>query len=675
MNRSASLLFAFGVLVAHALVLFQDALGHLARPTDEVHVAFHMARNLVREHSAAFNLGQPLLESYPSHAWVLLAALAERLYIGPNLLAQGTGLVSTLALVWVVSRFSPARLAGVMAPFLVVVSGSVATAALSGTEWPTFALLCAASLLMLEEGRPRALAACASLAILVRPEGILLVAALGALALASRSRHRSADEPRPGQARVKAFAFAVPFVVWLAIGGLRVAFTGHFLPPVIADAIDPDPRKWAAGSQQLIDFFARSGAMLLVVVPVAFGLVGRLSPRGRRALVVGLAWCLYVAWQGGNGLPMWQALVPAIPFLAVAIQEALTDLVDVDSGLVQRAAWTLFLLGLGASLLVSRRPSDIGPFPLESLQKAWMDAPEVERLFGNQAGRPGLAQRLAEDERRRCAAIFVRENLETNAVVATLWPGAVAYLSGRTIVDLTGRATPHVGQRLHGDFGPALVDLIQALGSEPDFLLPPIALDRIDGEVEEIARLWLDRYDLYGADDPRRVARLVEILGHYELVAVPIPVHSSLPNTASPEPYGILRHDRFGPQTELQINVRDGQLVVSARHTGHRQIVDLVVERVAADGSVMHLLPNGSFIDQGPAHARSHLLLHASGRRWIRLIEAPFPAWPPLDQLRARLVAPGATALAEGDEGHTARVEALWPRAGSDWPRGGDDDE
>lgn len=672
MNRSASLLFAFGVLVAHALVLFQDALGHLARPSDEVHVAFHMARNLVRDHSAAFNLGQPLLESYPSHAWVLLASLAERLYIGPNLLAQEAGLVSTLALVWVVSRFSPARLAGVMAPFLVVVSGSVATAALSGSEWPTFALLCAASLLMLEEGRPRALAACASLAILVRPEGILLVAALGALALASRSRRRGADEPRPGQARVKAIAFVVPFCVWLAIGGLRVALTDDFLAPVLADAFTPDARGWAAGSQQVLDFFTRSGAMILIVVPIAFGAVGRLSPRGRRALVVGLAWCLYVAWQGGNGLPMWQALVPAIPFLAVAIQEALTDLVDVDNRMVQRAAWMLFLLGLGASLLVSRRPSDIGPLPLESLQKAWMDAPEVERLFGNQAGRLGLAQRLAEDERRRCAAIFVRENLETNAVVATLWPGAVGYLSGRTIVDLTGRATPHEGERLHGDFGPALVDLVTALKSEPDFLLPPIALERIDGEVEEIARLWLDRYDLFGADDPQRVARLVEILGHYELVAVPIPVHSSMPGTASPEPYGLLRHERSGPQTELKINVRDGMLVVSARHTGHRQIVDLVVERVAADGTVMHLLPHGSFVAEGPAHARSHLLLHASGQRWIRLIEAPFPALPPLDSLRARLVAPGANPLPEGSEAHSARVESVWPRTGPGPPRGGD---
>lgn len=659
MNRSASLLFAFGVLLAHALVLCQDQLGHIARPPDGVNVAFRMARNLVRTDSAAFDATGPLLESYPSHLWIALSALADRFYLGPNQAAQGMSLLSALGIVLVVSRFSPARLAGVMAPLFVVVSGSVAAAALSGTEWTTFALLCVTGLLMLEEGRPRALTIVACLAVFARPEGILLVIALGALALASRARRRGVDEPVPGQASVGPLPFAIGFGVWLAVGFVRISMTGSFFAPVMLDALLPDATRFANGSYYLLDYFARSGAMLLTIVPAGFALVGGLSPRGRRALVLGLAWCLWVAWQGGDTAAMWQAMVPAVPFLAVAIQEALTELMDTEHPVVLRTAWALFLVGLAATLLVSRRPTDIGPLPFESLQRAWMHAPAMEARFDLRSGRMGLVQQIADDERRRCAAIFVRDNLETDATVGTLWPGAVGYLSGRRVEDLRGRATLGGRARLRGDFGSHRVDLVRTLSIRPDFVLPPEEVD--DLIPQEVATRWLERFDRVGATS-ERVAALARVLERYELVTVPIPRHSAKPETTSTMPYGLLRHERLGSPTDLRMRVSNGQMLVEARHAGHRQIVDLLIETIDEAGERRFVHPAGNLVADVPAHARSGLLLHNSGNRWIRLCSVPFEAIGRRTQVRAALVAPestpgSGTRFAE----RSARVEAHWP--------------
>lgn len=660
MNRSASLLFAFGVLLAHALVLCQDALGHLARPPDEVHVAFRMARNLVRSGSAAFNAGEPLLESYPSHLWIALSALADRIYLGPNHMAQGASMLAALGTVLVVSRFSPARLAGVMAPMFVVVSGSFAAAALSGTEWTTFALVCALGLLMLEEGRPRMLALVASLAVVVRPEGVLLVLALAALSLASRSRRRGADEPVPGQASVGLAPFAFALAVWIAIGVARTTLTGSFFAPVLLDAFAVDASRFATGTRYVGDFFLRSGAMTLAVVPLAFALFGGLTPRGRRALALGVAWCLWVAWQGGDTLAMWQAMVPAVPFLAVAIQEALTQFMDTERPVVLRVAWTLFLVGLGASVLASRRPADLGPLPTETLQREWMRTPVTEAIFGVRSGRMGLVQRVADDERRRCAAIFVRENLDADATVGTLWPGAVGYLSGRPVVDLRGRATAGPDGRVRGDFGPRALDLVAAFeADEPDFLLPPLPVE--DLRPREVAARWLEVYDRFGAD-PERVTALAAVLERYELVSVPIPVHSSTPGATSPEPYGLLRHQRLGSPTELRMRGLTDRVVVEVRHAGHQQVVDLSVAAVDADGGLTFARPSGLFDAQRPGHVRSNLLLHNSGRRWIRLCELPLDRVPDVERLRASLVAPGSVASAAGESRDTggSRVEVLW---------------
>ena len=657
MNRSTSLVIAIGVLVAHALVLYQDELGRVAHPFDEAHVAFHMARNFVRTGSAAFEPGGPLAESHPSFLWTLLAAVAERLYRGPNFWAQGAALLSAIGLVFVVSRFSPDRLAGVMAPLFVVVSGSVAASIGGGTEWATFAVLSTAALLFLEEARPRLVAATTAAAVLVRPEGVLLVLALGALALASRSRRRAADEPRPGQARVGLLAFAVPLAVWLATCLVRLAATGEFLPPVLLDALEPNVQRLKEGALYIADFGLRSGAMTLTAVPIAFFVIGRLSPRGRRALVMGLAWSLFVGWQGGQRLPFWQAMVPAVGFLAVAIQEAVTDLVDDKRMWVQRAAWGAFLVGLVASTLVSRRPADVGPLPLERMQRAWLSEERIERIFGHTPGRMGLVQRLADQERRRCAAIFVRDNLEPGARVATFWPGATAYISHEHVVDLSGRATIGPRGRIVSDYGSLRVDVVDALASEPDFILPPIELVESEVSPERLARGWLRRYDALG-EKQTRVTALAELLGRYELVAVPIPADSRAPQTPSRVPYTLLRHERLGTPTQLRVEVADGRVLVHAQHSGHQQVIDLVLERTNTDGVVTHMRPSGAFVADARVHARSHLLLHASGRRWIRLIDVPLGELESLSTLRAALVPPASF---ESAGGRVARVEARWP--------------
>jgi hypothetical protein len=291
------------------------------------------------------------------------------------------------------------------------------------------------------------------------------------------------------------------------------------------------------------------------------------------------------------------------------------------------------------------------------MQRAWLSEERIERIFGHTPGRMGLVQRLADQERRRCAAIFVRDNLEPGARVATFWPGATAYISHEHVVDLSGRATIGPRGRIVSDYGSLRVDVVDALASEPDFILPPIELVESEVSPERLARGWLRRYDALG-EKQTRVTALAELLGRYELVAVPIPADSRAPQTPSRVPYTLLRHERLGTPTQLRVEVADGRVLVHAQHSGHQQVIDLVLERTNTDGTVMHMRPSGAFVADARVHARSHLLLHASGRRWIRLIDVPLGELESLSTLRAALVPPASF---ESAGGRVARVEARWP--------------
>src|SRR5688572_910061 len=152
MNRTIALLLASAVLLAHMLAIHKDAADALAPPYEMAHVAFREAQGLAQHGTPSWDPTAGGASTYPSLLWVALAAIPERLGRDTWAWMQTLSALCALATVWVLARFSPVRLAGVIAPLLFVASGAIASAAGSGTEMTLAALLVASAYLAYERG-------------------------------------------------------------------------------------------------------------------------------------------------------------------------------------------------------------------------------------------------------------------------------------------------------------------------------------------------------------------------------------------------------------------------------------------------------------------------------------------------------------------------------------------
>ena len=102
---------------------------------------------------------------------------------------------------------------------------------------------------------------------------------------------------------------------------------------------------------------------------------------GRRALVLFLAWAVVVALSGGDELPFWNALAPALPLAFIAIQSAITNWMDARP---RHAPVAIALLGITVpmSFLASKLPGDLGPIPMKRFLDNWMAPSETaERSY------------------------------------------------------------------------------------------------------------------------------------------------------------------------------------------------------------------------------------------------------------------------------------------------------
>jgi hypothetical protein len=654
MKRSTVLLLALVALLAQILTIHQDSSGQLGPPADRVHTAFRLGRALVREGLLSFRAGGQPAESYPSWAWVGYSALIERLGLAPTLAAQVLAIGCALLAMLVLSRFSPDRLAGVIAPLLLAVCGPLAAAAGGGTEFALEALLAVSALLAFEAGSRRGLALLLCFGLLVRPEGALMVLMLGAMSLSSRFKRRAPGEPLPPQARLGLWPFALPAALWALQALLRQSWYGALLSPTQALLVDPAWERTGLGLRYLAEGLIGSGGLALGAVALLALLLGRQTPRGRRALALGLGWCALVVLEGGDDLPFWTALAPAAPLLFVAVQEALIRAIDSQASWPRRAAWGLFFAGLGASLLASKLPADLGPLPLERLQRAWFygQPPDPYPLASGPA-RLGLGARINFDERLRAIGVFLRDEVEPSRTILTPWPGAIGYLTRGRAIDLLGRAQPIAGgSRTLSWSGRQRVDLLAALAAEPDYILPVVAGGERPPLMREVLLEWNEHFDLEPASK-ERFERLAAVLRNYEVISVRVPKHSREPRLPSSQPATLLRHRRLGESPELELQASAGRVAVQVKHGGHGQMIDLEISARDRSGQRYNLTPTGDFSTSANVHARTGLWLPNTGNRAIRLFDAHWPKDLDLVEFSAVLRNPGSQ-----DEASFSQVSA-----------------
>jgi hypothetical protein len=633
MNRTIALLLASAVLLAHMLAIHKDAADALAPPYEVAHVAFREAHDLAQHGVPCWDPTVGGASTYPSLLWVALAAIPERFQLDTGAWMQVLSALCALLTVWVLARFSPVRLAGVIAPLLFVASGAIASAAGSGTEMTLAALLVSAAYLSYERSKPRAFAVLASLACLTRPEVAPLWAALLAIELARRARRSSSVT-----GRIPLAAFWWPAGTVLAAALLRLACGGGFLSPWGSALLDPSTWQPLVALRYLRDFFVSSGPGLLAVFPLWYLARGALTGVGRRALALSVAWCA-LSTLGGAGpqsLPFSQFMVPILALLLVALQEAMTVALDSRRRGLPQLTWALFLIGLVVSALASKFPGDLGPLPLDRWQIAWMKARSPRRLGQSaQLGRDGLQDEIQRTSRLRGVGAFLRDKIDPELRVLSPWPGALGYLSGLRVLDALGRVTPpssDMRARPWGDLSRS--DLVAALEQRPDYILPTLARGVEGTTLESLAEQWSDELD-QEPRDPTRRARVRELLTGYELITVP--------SAKGPgDSYCLMRSKALGLSPVLSIGFADGALSVEVRHAAHEQLVDLLIELEDERGGRWSMRPSGELAEGADVRARRAILLFPTGERAIELVRARLPQVPQAVRARALLLNPGS---------------------------------
>lgn len=637
MNRTIALFLALAILTAHALAIYQAGNGDIAPPYEYAHVAYRVGRNLAQTGRLVWDSSLPSTEVCPSLLWTGVCAVAERLYLSVTQFTQIIGAVCALATVFVVAQLSPDRLAGVIAPLLLVVSGGLAASALSGTEIPLLTLLVAVSFLCFERRWRVGLAIALPLTLATRPEGALFAIALVLIEAFGFLRRKPSVLERP-----LFVAFVPALLLGLVTILVRWTQTGYLLSPALEALIVPNARTFRLGLASMRDFFVGLGAPTLVIFPVWYVARRHLAGAGRRALLLSGIWGLAVANGGGTLLPFAGEMVPVLPLLYISIQEAMTLALDSSKRGVPQLSWTLFTLGMVGSALASKYPGNLGPLPIEGVHRAWLDASSTPRAGRSSVlGRLTLAEEIKVSERLRAAGLFLRDNIDPTCTILSPWPGAIGYLSQLRVLDPLGRVSPPSNSpRVRSWAAAQRSDIGLALAEAPEYIVPTLSTRGDTPRADEIVEMWAMTMD--GKPwTPERAGELLRLLADYEMIAVPLEYEGRTPS-AGAALFFLLRRRELGLAPELNVQVKGDQFRIEVEHHSHLQLADLEVELRHTDGRTWTMRPTGEFTRQR-ALARKSLLLFPTGERRVLLAQGSLP--PELAgarELRVALKNPGA---------------------------------
>ena len=487
-GRGALVLTAAALTAALGFFLQRERLiagpvGLLGFPLDDSWIHFQFARNVAEGHGFAYNPGVPVSGS-TAPLWTLLLAGLFKAGGAYPAWAKAAGVAFALGAAWLARRlcltWTGDAVLGLTAALVTAWSAPMVWGALSGMEVTLAALLVTAALAAHAAGRLPIAAALAGLAVLARPESVLLVPLLW---LAG-----------PLTARRAAIVWGLPAVILFPWVAFNVRTAGTPLPATAAAKIEGGLLGLLSGAREsaVTTFLSRPWqferewiawlASVNVLLPVLL-LPGLwvLWRRGGRAwalpasilLFHPLGMALLAPYRG----PAFQEGRYSIQLLPLAIVVALAALLPLSplgrgegEGWLRRGAIALLLVASLASL---------GP---GATRYAWA----VQNIDAMQVG----------------LGRWVDAHTPAGARLALNDVGAIAYLGRREVVDVMGLVTPAIiPYRRDGEAG-ILRYLERAC---PDYLIIfpawfPAISTRAD-RFTPIHRVRLEHNTVAGADE------------------------------------------------------------------------------------------------------------------------------------------------------------------------------
>jgi hypothetical protein len=485
-GRGALLLTAAALAAALGLFLQREQLiagpvGLSGFPLDDSWIHFQFARNVAGGHGFSYNPGVPMSGSTAPLWTLLLAGLFKAAGAYPAW-AKAAGIAAALGAAWLARRLAVAwtgdMALGLTAALVTAWSSPMVWGALSGMEVTLAALLVTAALVAHTAGRAAASAALLGLAVLARPESVLLVPLLW---LAG-----------PLTVKRSATMWGFPAAVLLPWMVFNMRTAGTPLPATAAAKIEGGLVGLLAGAREsaVTSFLSRPWqferewiawlASVNVLLPVLL-LPGLwvLRRRGGRAwalpasilLLHPLGMALLAPYRG----PAFQEGRYSIQLLPLAVVVAVSAFVPLVSMARSRPWWgrlacALLLLGSLASLSAG------------ATRYAWA----VQNIDAMQVG----------------LGRWVEAHTPAGARLALNDVGAITYLGRREVVDVMGLVTPAIiPYRRDGEAG-VLRYLERAC---PDYLIIfpawfPALSTRAD-RFTPIHRVRLEHNAVAGADE------------------------------------------------------------------------------------------------------------------------------------------------------------------------------
>lgn len=465
-------------------------------PLDDSWIHLHFARNIAEGAGFSFNPGTAVAGS-TAPLWTLLLA-AGALVSSPSLgMAKVLGVTATLGAALLTRRaaltWGARRHVALVSAVALLWMGPVAWGALSGMEVSLGALLVAAALLAHARARLVASAACAALAVLARPEALLLVPFF---VLA-----RPLTLPRVATfalVSVAALAPAALFSLWTA---------GTLYPATAAAKVEGGLVGWLGGVSE-------PAALTWVWRPWSFltEWIGWLTTTH---------WLLPVALAPGLGL-VWRRAGRALGVVALVLLAhplGMALLAPYRGPAFQEGRYSIHLLPLvvivvavaASSVLSGGRPTPAGrgsgaPAPTASGRIPWVCGVAVVGWLTVSlvtlvpaATRYGWAVQNINAMQVHLGR-WVDAHVPKTARIAVNDIGAIAYFSRREVIDLMGLVTPQIiPYRRQGE--PGVMRYVTEVCPEYVIIFPAWfpRLSSSTDILQSIYRVRLERNEVAGA--------------------------------------------------------------------------------------------------------------------------------------------------------------------------------
>ena len=298
------------LLVVAVVGMFIFESTFITNQVDDAYIAHQYSKNLAEGNGFVFNVGERV-EGITNLLWALL--IAQGVYLGSDAvsvsrymgLLSGIGLL--LASYWYAATILPRpyRFLAGLAPLIIYASNPFIAWVLSGLETGFYAMLIIAALAALNSGRRGLCMLCGVLALLTRPDGVLLVAAI--VLTAYIEDYRTTRRLIPSRQTV--LHGAIYFLTLLALTVFRILYFNDVVPNTFYAKVGGMP--WWYGLDYVWTFL-KDGPILLLL-PFLFAAITCYRLLG--GLIFGSLLLFYVVYVGGDFFANSRFLLPLLPIL------------------------------------------------------------------------------------------------------------------------------------------------------------------------------------------------------------------------------------------------------------------------------------------------------------------------------------------------------------------------